>query len=160
MLETMAGRRLLLRILVALAFILAAFAFVLGFLPGAHVYRYDVFVETVDVVESWNWFLGYLVLLLAPGVVVWRRPRIAFALAWSLWTVGVTVLLLVATFDFGDWSVRHVVLPAQQVFGYTMAALLGHLILVVPVACAIAWWFTRERPEPPVTLPMARVVRR
>ena len=154
----MNAQRTMLRIIVAIAATIAAIAFVFSFFPGMEVYRNETFVETRPVVEHWNWLLGILVIYLAPGAVVWRAPRIAFALLWSLWTIAVTVLVFVATFDLGDWSTYTVVLWPQVMFGYVMFALVFLLIAAMPVACAVCWWVTRERPAQP-QLPVARLVK-
>ena len=150
--------RLLLRSLIAIAATIATTAFVFGFFPGVEVYRKDLFLGTRPVVEHWNWLLGILVIYLAPGALIWRRPRISLALLWSMWTIAVTVVLFVATFDLGDWSVQIVQLWPSAVFGYLMSALLLLLIAVVPVACGVFWWVHRERPTPPA-LPTARLVK-
>lgn len=154
-----------LRGLVASAVVLAATAFVIGFFPGIEVYRDDHFVETRAVVEHWNYFLGALVILLGPGAVVWMRPRMAYALLWSMWSIGLAMVLFVATFELGDLSTRTVALWPAGVFGVLVFALLFLLIAVVPVACGVLWWITRERAASPtgdkplrVALPVARVV--
>jgi hypothetical protein len=146
-----------LRGLVASAVAIAATAFTIGFFPGIEVYHADVFIKTRAVVEQWNWFLGALVLLLAPGVVVWMRPRISYALLWSMWSIAVAMIMFVASFDLGDLAVRTVALWPAEVFGVLMFALLFLLIAVVPVACGVVWWVTREKPMR-VELPIARVV--
>ena len=154
-----AARQKLLRILVAVAVVLGAAAFLLGRLPGLDIYRGETYVETRPIVEQWNWFLGFLVGMLAPGFVVWRRPRLAYALLWSLWVVAFVAVVLVATFDLGNWDVRVVVLPAHAVFVRVMWSLLAHLIAIVPLACGVFWWVTRDRPAAP-PLPTARVISR
>ena len=151
------GKRWMLRGGVALTLALAAAAFVLGFFPGIEIYRGTDFVETRQVVERWNWCLGILLLLVAPGIVVWARPRIAYALLWSLWTIASSVIVFLATFDLGDWSVRTVELWPMHVFGLVIFALLFTIIAVIPIGCAVYWWVTRERPFRPV-LPVARVI--
>lgn len=158
MLAVMGPQRTMLRILAALAATIAAIAFVFGFFPGVEVYRNDVFIETRPVVDHWNWLLGVLVIYLAPGALVWRKPRIGFALLWSLWTMTITVLVFVATFDLGDWTLQTVVLWPQALFGYLMFALVFVLIAIMPVACAVLWWVTRDRPVRP-SLPTARVLK-
>lgn len=152
----MDAQRTMLRIIVAIAATIAAIAFVFSFFPGMEVYRNETFIETRPVVEHWNWLFGILVIYLAPGAVVWRAPRIPFALLWSLWTIAVTVLVFVATFDLGDWSTYTVVLWPQVMFGYVIFALVFLLIAAMPVACAVCWWVTRERPA---ELPVARLVK-
>ena len=150
-----------LRVLVAIIVTLAAMAFVFGFFPGIEVYRRESFVETRAVIEHWNWFLGILVLLLVPGAVVWTRPRIAYALLWSMWTIGLSMVVFLATFDLGEpgaWTTRTVALWPHAVFGLLMFAVLFLIIAVVPIACAVLWWITRERPVT-ITLPTARVIR-
>ena len=156
----MVARRIVLRIIIVLAWALAAIAIVLGFFPGAEVFERGVYVDTVTVGGRANWAAGYVLLLVLPGVFLWRRPQLAYGLLWSLWTIGVTVLLLVATFDLSSGDRMHVPLPALRAFALTMKGLLGLLILALPVASALVWWLTRERPEPPVSLPRARVVSR
>lgn len=158
MLKGMDPLRTLLRALIAISATIAAMAFVFCFFPGMEVYRHEVFIETRPVVEHWNWLLGILVIYLAPGAIVWQKPRIAYALLWSMWTIAVTVLVFVATFDLGDWSVHTIVLWPQAVFGYLMFALVFLLIAVVPIACGVYWWATRERAPGP-TLPVARLVK-
>jgi hypothetical protein len=146
-----------LRGLVASAVVLAATAFIIGFFPGIEVYHDDAFIKTRAVVEQWNWFLGALVILLAPGVAVWMRPRMSYALLWSMWSIAVAMIMFVATFDLNDFAVRNVPLWPAEVFGVLMFALLFLLIAVVPVACGVLWWITREKPLR-VELPIARVV--
>jgi hypothetical protein len=153
------AKRTMLRILVAIAATLAATSFVFGFFPGVEVYRRETFIETRAVVEHWNWFLGILVMLLAPGAIVWRHPRIGYALLWSIWTIAMTVLVFVATFELGEWGVRTVALWPHAVFGFLMFSLLFLLIAIVPIACGVYWWVTRGSNERPVTLPVARLVR-
>jgi|MudIll2142460700_1097286.scaffolds.fasta_scaffold25913_2 hypothetical protein len=150
--------RTMLRILVVVALCLGTAGFVLGFFPGYEVYRRDVFIETRDVVEHWNMFLGMLVLYLAPGAIIWRKPSIGYALVWSLWTMAVTMVVFVATFDLGDWSVRTVHLWPYSLFTFLMLALVFLLIAVIPIACGVFWWVTRDRVQPPA-LPTARVVK-
>ena len=150
--------RTMLRFLVALVTTLSATAFVFGFFPGIEVYQQDAFVETRAVIVQWNWFLGVLVLLLAPGAVVWWHPRIGYALLWSLWTIALTTVVFVGTFDLGDWGLRTVALWPHAVFGFVMFAVLFLVIAIIPVACGAFWWITRERPVRP-QLPIARVLK-
>jgi hypothetical protein len=147
-----------LRGLVSAAAVLAVSAFIIGFFPGVEVYHDDVFIETRAVVEQWNWFLGALVILLAPGALLWMRPRMSYALLWSMWSIAVAMIMFVASFDLGDFAVRTVALWPAGVFGVLMFALLFLLIAVVPVTCGVLWWITRERPLR-VELPVARVIR-
>jgi hypothetical protein len=153
------AKRTLLRILVAIAVTLGATAFMFGFFPGVEVYRRDVFIETRAVIENWNWFLGLLVILLAPGLLVWRTPLISYALLWSIWTIVVAVLAFIASFDLGDWGIRTVALWPHAVFGVLMFSLLLLLIAVVPVACGVFAWVTRDRVIPQPELPVARVIK-
>jgi len=148
----------MLRCGVALTIALAVAAFILGFFPGVDVYRGNDFIETRQVVERWNWSLGILVLLVAPGIVVWARPRIAYALLWSLWTIASSVIVFLATFDLGDWSVRTVELWPVKLFGLIIFSLLFTIIAVIPIACAVYWWVTRERVRR-IELPTARVIK-
>jgi hypothetical protein len=154
----MSTPRLMLRTLIAIAATVATMAFVFSFFPGVEVYRNGEFLGTRPVVEHANWLLGLLVIYLAPGALLWKQPRLPYALLWSIWTVIVTGVAFVATFDLGDWSLRTVQLWPAAVFGYLMSALLVLLIIVVPIACAVFWWFTRERPAP-TSLPTARLVK-
>ena len=156
----MAARRIFLRIVVVLAFVLGAIAYVVGFFPGAHVYEDGVYRGTIDVVETPNWFAGFLLVLLLPGILLWRRPELQHGLAWSLWTLLVTMLCVIATLDFSGNERVYVKMLASHVFSATITALFGLLIVALPVASGAVWWFTRERREPPVTLPRARVVPR
>jgi hypothetical protein len=148
--------RMMLRVLVAVAATTAAIAFVFSFFPGIELYRHDVYIDTLPVVEHWNWLLGILVILLAPGALLWQKPRISYALLWSLWTIAVSTLVFVATFDLGDWGVRTVALWPHAVFGFLMFSLLFLLIAIIPIACAVYWWATRE---PGAPLPVARLVK-
>ena len=152
------ANRVMLRIHVAIAASIAATGFVFAFFPGFEVYRHGVLVDTRPVIEQWNWLLGILVILLAPGAIVWRSPRTGYALLWSLWTIAIATLVFVGTFDLGDPRVRTVALWPHAVFGYLMVALLLHLIVVIPIASGAFWWITRDRPVRP-TLPVARVLR-
>ena len=158
MLGVMDAQHTMLRIMVAIAATIAATAFTFSFFPGMEVYRDATFIETRPVVEHWNWLLGILVVYLAPGAIVWRAPRISYALLWSVWTIAVTVLVFVATFDLGDWSTYTIVLWPQVMFGYLMFALVFLLIAVMPIACGVYWWVTREAPTRP-QLPVARVLK-
>ncbi|MBA3501263.1 MAG: hypothetical protein M4D80_25090 [Myxococcota bacterium] len=156
--------RTMLRVLVAIAATIAATGFVFSFFPGLEVYRITsgrsetLYVDTLPVVEHWNWLLGVLVILLAPGAVIWRKPRISYALLWSLWAIAVATLVFVATFQLGDWGVRTVALWPHAVFGFLMSGLLFLVIAIVPIACGAYWWMTRERPVRPM-LPVARLVK-
>ncbi len=110
-------------------------------------------------VAHWNWLLGFLFVLLAPGVLIWRKPRIAFALLWSLWAIGAGTVGFLATFDLGNWSGKTVELWPMYAFGIVIFGLLLLLIALLPIACGVFAWVTRNRPEPPVVLAPARVVR-
>jgi hypothetical protein len=154
--------RMMLRAMVAIATTIAATAFVFSFFPGLEIYRLDaygdLFVETLPVVEHWNWLLGIFVVLLAPGAVIWRRPRIAYALLWSLWSMAIATLVFVATFDIGNWGVRTVALWPHAVFGFLLSALLFLVIAIIPIACGAYWWTMRDRTPRP-KLPVARLVK-
>jgi hypothetical protein len=147
----------MLRVLVLIAVVLAATAFVFGFFPGVEVYRGNEYVETRAVVEQPNWFLGILVLLLAPAAGIWRAPRIAYALLWPLWAIALSVIVFAATFKLE--FIRTVSLWPDAVFGFLMFALLFLVIAVVPIACGVCWWITRDKPAR-VVLPVARLVLR
>lgn len=178
-------RRKLLRTFCLIAGGLATAALILGFLPGTETYRdtndcfgnalgglfsahhgrrppcesHYVYVATTPVVAHWNWLLGFLFMLFAPGILIWRKPRIAFALLWALWAIGAGTVGFLASFDLGDWSVKTVELWPIYAFGVVMFGLLLLLIALLPIACGVFAWVTRNRPEPPVVLAPARVVR-
>jgi cellulose synthase/poly-beta-1,6-N-acetylglucosamine synthase-like glycosyltransferase len=154
----MESPRLMLRTLIAIAATLATMAFVFSFFPSVEVYRNEELLGTRAVVEHANWLLGLLVIYLAPAALIWKRPQLPYALLWSIWTVIVTAVAYMATFDLGNWSVHTVQLWPAAVFGYLMSALLVLLIIVVPVACGVFWWIKRARPPRP-TLPTARLVK-
>lgn len=150
--------RRMLRTLIAIVATVAATAFVVGFFPGAVLYRGDELIGTRAVVEHANWLLGVLALYLVPGAVIWRRPRIAHALLWSMWSVALTVLVVIATFDHSDLAPGMIMLWPSVVFGYLMSSLLFLLIAVMPIACGVSWWLARTRTARPV-FPRARVVK-
>ncbi|MBA3393735.1 MAG: hypothetical protein H0T89_13895 [Deltaproteobacteria bacterium] len=177
-------RRKLLRTFCVIAGGLATAALILGLLPGSETYRdtndcfghalgglfshgrrspcesHWVYVATTPVVAHWNWLLGFLFVLLAPGVLIWRNARIAFALLWSLWAIGAGTIGFLASFDLGDWSVKTVELWPMYAFGIVIFGLLLLLIALLPIACGVFAWVTRNRPEPPPALPRATVVDR
>ena len=158
MLGSMDPLRTMLRVLVALATSIAAAAFAASFFPGIEVFRHGVYVETLPVVQHWNWLLGILLIVLAPGAYLWKKPQISYALLWSVWAITVSSVVFVATFELGDWSVRTVALWPHAVFGFLMFSLMFLIIAVVPIACGVYWWATRDRAVRP-TLPIARLVK-
>ncbi len=148
------GMATLLRTLVALAFLLAAAAFMFGVMPGYELRSGD----TYPAISRPQWLLGFFVLLLAPGIAIWRKPTIGYALCWSLWGMALTVTTLVATYGVDQW--RHVaaVLWPARAFAIAVLALVGLVIGLVPIATGVCWWLTRDKVVPP-TLPRARVVK-
>jgi hypothetical protein len=144
--------RVLLRGVVIVAVLLAGASFVVGALPGIAIYRGDVHVETLAVIEQPRWFLGILVVVLAPGALLWRDPKISTALVWTLWAMLATALVLVATFADPGAEGRTVPLWPAHVFGTLLIVLVVHLIVILPVACVIAW--SVKRPDR-VVLPIA-----
>lgn len=151
-------RQLVVRILVVIALVLGALCCLFGFARAFEVYRGDVFVGLRSVADHWNWFFGAIVMLLLPGMLVWRTPRLGSALLWSMWTVFVATLLFLGTYDLAESGLRVVELWPLRAFRFAMFGLLVHLVAIVPFTCAIAWFVTRERTQRPV-LPIARVVR-
>ncbi len=105
--------------------------------------------------------LAWLALLamMSFGVVVWLRPKLRFALLWSLVTVGLASLALVAMFDLRLFT-HTVPLWPSRVFAILALALFFLLIAALPVACAAFAWLHRTRPAPPPELPRATVVER
>ncbi|MDQ3367647.1 MAG: hypothetical protein M3680_19675 [Myxococcota bacterium] len=100
-----------------------------------------------------------LIAIVGFGVLVWFRPKLRYALLWSLVTIGLGALALVAMFDLRLFE-HTVALWPSRAFGVLALALFFHLIAVVPIACACFAWLTRTRPEPPPELPRATLVDR
>lgn len=174
----------LLRALVLAATVLGVAAAILGFVPSVDVYEdsSDCFgralsslfamhggagacestwepVATRSAAEQPAEMAAYFLTLVAPGLVVWRRPRAAYALAWTLFAMVATFAMIVLTFElFGGWGVRTVERWPAQLYGAVSSALLIELIVVIPLACVVLAIVARLRPRPPA-LPEARVVR-
>jgi hypothetical protein len=105
--------------------------------------------------------LSYLAIVLAPAMVIWKWPRLGFAVAWSPWTMVASVVMILSTFElFGDFALRTKQLPLAHVFDWVMVVLLVGLMLVIPVATLVIGIATRKRPPPPPVFPTARVVER
>jgi hypothetical protein len=111
--------------------------------------------RVIDEPLSWLALVG----ILGFGVLVWVRPKLRFALLWSLATVGLGALAVVASFELHLFD-RVVQLWPSQVFGLLAVALIFLLIAFVPAACAVFLWIYRTRPTPPPELPRATVVER
>jgi hypothetical protein len=176
--------RRLLRGIVLLATLLGVAAAVLAFVPAVEVYEDGgdcfghalaslfaldgaagrcesawVYVGTRTAAEHPAQMAAYFLVVIAPGLVVWRRPRPALALAWTIAVVIATFVMVVVTFElFGDWGVRTVALAPARLYGGAASALLVLLIVILPVACAVLAIAGRRRPHLP-ELPEARALR-
>jgi hypothetical protein len=110
---------------------------------------------------------AFLALLLLPGLLVWYRPRISFAILWAFADLAIAWLVFLWTFRVDDWaaSMRTVELWPAQLYGAILVALLASVIAILPIACgvyALLARFTRapveEELPPPAPLPAARIV--
>jgi hypothetical protein len=119
------------------------------------------YVETRTPVDHPFGMAVYFMLLAVPALVVWQRPRLRFAIVWTVFTVAATFAMVVATFElFGDWGKRTVDLWPAQLFAGVATALVGSLIIVVPLGCLVFHVVTRTRMPRPPGLPEARLIER
>jgi hypothetical protein len=150
-----------LRRVVHLAVITAAIASVCAFLPGSRVYsdsndcmgealgslastetrhhqctpRYD-HLKAARPAGGAPLAIG-LVMLLAPGMLVWANPRKRNAVVWAVWTVpvlGVTALAALFHMDLFDHTV---VLWPEHVVGWCLGVLLTLLSIGLPVIALV-----------------------
>lgn len=102
-----------------------------------------------------------LALLLPPGVLVWFRPKLRFALLWSVLAIPCGYLAVLASLDLHLFA-RTVALWPWRVFEPLALGLFALVLLVIPISCLVFAVYTRIRkPEPPPngTSSAARVVR-
>lgn len=175
------AKRGMLRVLCGLAAVLGAGMFAVGWLPGTDVYRdgnncfgralAGVFVHggsgdcdsryvlshTERVIEHASTWLA-LGLMLVPGILVWIKPRLRFALLWSLLAIPSGALALASSFDLHLFEQTVTLWPAQ-VFALLGLSLFTLLLLVIPAACTVFAYVTRTKPPAPPDLPVARVIR-
>ena len=175
------AKRTMLRMLCLIAAALAVALFGLGWLPGTEVYRdihgcsmtlegapwpsaactphYEL-LGVRDVVASRGWLVALLIAMLAPGAFVWWRPRLRFALLWSLISTGVAVFGLVLSFQPGGWDLRLVELWPMRAFDVLLFALLLLQIALVPIACGAFVVIAHDRTPPrPERIARARIHR-
>lgn len=176
------GKRRMLRILCGLAGACGLVILAIGGLPGREIYtdasncfghalaafgahgRYRCEPHyTLDHTElvldrPLQWLV--LALLLAPGVLVWLRPKLRFALLWSVLAIPCGYLAVMAWLDLHLFA-RTVALWPWQVFELLALGLFVLVLLVIPIACIVFAVHARMRkPEPPPkgASPAARVV--
>jgi hypothetical protein len=102
-----------------------------------------------------------IALLLAPGVLVWFRPKLRLALLWSMLAIPCGYLAVMASLDLHLFE-RTVALWPSQVFGPLALGLFVLVLLVIPISCIVFAVYTRMRkPKPPPkgVFPTARAVR-
>jgi hypothetical protein len=138
---------------------------VLGFFPGYEVYRHGTLDEVRAVSNAPHWLLGVVLASGALGVHVWRRPRIANVLLWSLLSVGLFGFALAFTSPPLDLAYRDSALarPAATLANGALLGLIAIQIVVLPVACgvfALVVQARRARRPRPARLPVATVYRR
>lgn len=178
------GKRLMLRILCGLAGACGLGIFAMGALPGLEIYTdvndcvghalaglaahgggrpcesHYTLQHTERVLDTPLQWLA-IALLLAPGVLVWLRPKLRFALLWSVLAIPCGYLAVMASFDLHLFE-RTVALWPLNVFEPLALGLFVLLLLVIPIACLVFAIYTRRRKPgspPGGVLPSARVVR-
>lgn len=174
------GKRRMLRILCGLAGACGLGIFAIGWLPGSEIYtdandcfgralgalaahggrhgcepRYTLDHTELVLDEPLQWLA--LALVLAPGVLVWLRPRLRFALLWSALAVPCSYLGFVAWFDLKLFARTEALWPSQ-VFAPFAIGLLVMVLLVIPISCLVFAIHARAR-KSGARLPRARVVR-
>ncbi|MEO8706520.1 MAG: hypothetical protein ABI867_41225, partial [Kofleriaceae bacterium] len=179
-------KRKLLRVTAVVLGVVAVAAAILCFVPSVEVYRdaSDCFgnaLGSLVTIEhhahrepcAQRWVLegmrtpvahqlgmaAYFLLLGVPGLLVWRLPRLRYVMVWTLYAVGSTFAMIVATFElFGDWGKRTVDLWPAQLFFVLASSLVAALIVILPIGSLVVHLVTRTRAAKPVTLPEARVL--
>jgi hypothetical protein len=138
--------------------VLALASIVIGVLPGHEVYSRGLVVERTT--AGGSSFVQYMAWLAAPGVVAWFHPRLGVTVLWTvLGWIGTLAYLVVM---FGAWHTHgdlQVQLWPAQVLPYLATALIGAILIVMPVAALVVSTATivadrrasaRARFEPPV----------
>lgn len=159
----------ILRSIVLAAFAVGLAAVVLALLPGVEVFteRDDGHrvVATRSAAEYPLWMLVWGIAVLAPGALVWFRPRLTYACLWSMCALFATAMWFVVTSDpvVGrrglEWQ-RVVELWPATWWGYAMVLLVGGLIVALPVFCGAFALVTGHRDGVRAQLPTARALRR
>ncbi|MCW5801446.1 MAG: hypothetical protein KIT31_03475 [Deltaproteobacteria bacterium] len=163
----------ILRGIVLAAFGVGLAALVLALLPGVEIFaeRSDgnrVAWRPVGTRSAAEHPLGMLVwgvAVLAPGALVWFRPRLTYACLWSMCALVATTMWFVVTTDpvptrHGSQWLRVVELWPATWWGYTIVLLIGGLVVALPVFCGAFAFVTGRRDGVRPQLPAARVLRR
>ena len=151
---------------------LGVVAAVIGFFPGSRVYddANNCFGQAIaslgmtehhtsDCTASWTklvevqpaggWpVLGFVLAVALGAAIVYRKPRRAYAFAWTLWTGLMAVALIVVMFDFHIFE--HVVILWPT---HVVELSLGMLLVLVMIGAPLVALVTRE---PSGSLPTAR----
>jgi hypothetical protein len=154
----------LLRGTVIVMSMLGVAAAVLCFVPAVAVYQRSCISGAVDLgtrgpVEHPLGMALYFLVVLAPGMLVWRKPTLERALLWSLLTLLSSIALLVITVVPLDAPHIYTVhrWPAH-VFAGIATTFVANLILTLPLGCLGFAIATRKRPPPKPEFPRARVI--
>ncbi|MDB4960956.1 MAG: hypothetical protein JWP01_955 [Myxococcales bacterium] len=134
--------------------------------PIVHMFMFAPFGGHLDAVDQKpceeNWVLTetrtpvdsplanafYVAIVLLPGLLVWFRPRLLFALLWSAWALGVTYVMLAATFNLRNLFKHAVHSPLAHAFDAAAATVLVGVTVVVPVGWMIFALVTRTGGAP------------
>lgn len=156
---------------------LAVAAAALGFVPSREIYVDQatcvhhgavmpcptdwVLAETRPPVDHPLAMAAFFLAVLAPGLLlVWRRPTLGHALAWSQLALATTFFMLLATVQlFEPLATRTVLVAPAGAYASSAIALLALVIAIAPTGAALLALAARRRPPSP-TLPVARIARR